>query len=66
MAWNEILQAYRNIAAYLQTTQEHHIFTLPSLQSIAEEGEETAKSVMTLSTFIVAIFTVLGISISIC
>ena len=62
MALDEIPHVYWMDAAHSWTTPWYCTFTLPF---ITGEEEGTAKSIMAISTFIVVIFTALGISICI-
>ena len=46
-------------------TVQQHIFTLATLLSVADKDESMTKSVATLTTLVIVIFTILGISVSI-
>ena len=47
-------------AAKPYATPEQHIFTLPSLLSITDEHESTARPMMSLTTIAIVSFTILG------
>ena len=63
MALDKILHVHKSDTAYILTTPEQQIFTLPPLPAETEEG--LAKAILTMSILSVMIFPTLGISICI-